>query len=815
MSSKSLPMETQEEKVYVAVGNDIQDGYKTLAWTLRKWNSQPISIVLLHVTYNISKDFVYTPFGKLPASAVSEEKLEVLRKYEQEQTDKLLSKYIAFCGKVKAEILKVEKYDEPIHKLIVDLTSGLRIGKLVMGTTFLKSSSWRSKSAISGSFYVHHYKPDFCELYIICGGKLVVLDGNIDKGFMEDDQGIMIAKIKEKPTLKHLLGKIFSENNPSRRKKGFFPPSTNQDSSQNQWEDNLQEIENYFQHLLSLNLDEVISQDEINDRLQTSPMEPNAPENTNADMNAAENMEALQNKIDEAYATIQLKRKEAKVNAERHEKAEWAIILCNTRAEELETLIKEEVTQRLEIEKLSDTEKEQLHEVIRDVEESKKRLNSLLELQTELSKKLQISSMARANAEAQLEKAVVTRAEMVTEIEELRRQRDVFRRRIEFCREKDALGMAARLSEIGCSYREYTAEDIRLATDNFSERLRLKSGGDWLNVYKGRINHSIVAIKMLNSANGLSQEDFQAKVRLLNDIRHPHLVAMMGFCSELKCIVFEYMHNGSLRDILCSSQRNCRKTNRNRVLGWYDRIRIAHEVCSGLAFLHSAKPRPIIHFQLTTSNILLDRNLVAKISGYGLTQRHDHYDLRSNIRAFGVLLMHMLTGRNWAGLIEDAMTVDRTALVRVLDEKAGQWPLEVAVELAGLSMKCLSVNHCLNIDLQIGTVMEELDELKKKADDLVARGGFEAVTNKNVKTDDSSDVPGVFLCPIFQEVMKNPHIAADGFSYELEAIEEWLKMGHDTSPMTNLSLKHKFLTPNHTLRSLIQEWQNKGSNLPC
>lgn len=61
--------------------------------------------------------------------------------------------------------------------------------------------------------------------------------------------------------------------------------------------------------------------------------------------------------------------------------------------------------------------------------------------------------------------------------------------------------------------------------------------------------------------------------------------------------------------------------------------------------------------------------------------------------------------------------------------------------------------------------------------------------------------------------MKNPHVAADGFSYELEAIEEWLKMGRDTSPMTNLKLKHKFLTPNHTLRSLIQEWHSKNSNI--
>ena len=62
-----------------------------------------------------------------------------------------------------------------------------------------------------------------------------------------------------------------------------------------------------------------------------------------------------------------------------------------------------------------------------------------------------------------------------------------------------------------------------------------------------------------------------------------------------------------------------------------------------------------------------------------------------------------------------------------------------------------------------------------------------------------------------QDIMKNPHVAADGFSYELEAISEWLATGHDTSPMTNLRLKHTDLTPNHTLRSLIQDWDNKRS----
>lgn len=59
--------------------------------------------------------------------------------------------------------------------------------------------------------------------------------------------------------------------------------------------------------------------------------------------------------------------------------------------------------------------------------------------------------------------------------------------------------------------------------------------------------------------------------------------------------------------------------------------------------------------------------------------------------------------------------------------------------------------------------------------------------------------------------MKNPHVAADGFSYELEAIEDWLWTGHETSPMTDSRLDHKFLTPNHSLRTLIIDWQSQQS----
>jgi hypothetical protein len=59
---------------------------------------------------------------------------------------------------------------------------------------------------------------------------------------------------------------------------------------------------------------------------------------------------------------------------------------------------------------------------------------------------------------------------------------------------------------------------------------------------------------------------------------------------------------------------------------------------------------------------------------------------------------------------------------------------------------------------------------------------------------------------VLQDVMRDPLIAADGFTYEAEAIREWLDSGHRTSPMTNLELSHRDLLPNHALRSAIQEW---------
>lgn len=219
---------------------------------------------------------------------------------------------------------------------------------------------------------------------------------------------------------------------------------------------------------------------------------------------------------------------------------------------------------------------------------------------------------------------------------------------------------------------------------------------------------------------------------------------MMGYCSKLNCIVYEYMHNGSLQDVLFSSPENLKGY---RVLKWHDRVRIAAEVCSAVCYIHEARPKPIIHGHLSPSNILLDRNFVAKVSGFGLNQcYYDESHVGWDIRAFGVLTMNLLIGRN---SVDEAMFTDTTGLVRVLDETAGPWPLDLAQELAGLVLRCLSINSRPNMNLKMITILEELAEIKKKADDLVARGGSGVNMGGSVE-EVCNDVPSCFLCPIFK-----------------------------------------------------------------
>jgi serine/threonine protein kinase len=75
-----------------------------------------------------------------------------------------------------------------------------------------------------------------------------------------------------------------------------------------------------------------------------------------------------------------------------------------------------------------------------------------------------------------------------------------------------------------------------------------------------------------------------------------------------------------------------------------------------------------------------------------------------------------------------------------------------------------------------------------------------------------SSAPPSFLCPINQEIMRDPVTCADGHSYERASIELWLAT-HNTSPKTGAQLPNNALNPNHALRNAIEEWLSANFKL--
>ncbi|XP_027192824.2 putative U-box domain-containing protein 50 [Cicer arietinum] len=369
---------------------------------------------------------------------------------------------------------------------------------------------------MNGLFYVHQHKPDFCELFIICGGKQVsprVKNGEIT---MEDDNGVKVAKMRDKMSFKDWLERMISDKTiDSNHKNSSRSPISSTYLEAHLEQNYIQEIENYLHELVSLNFEEGSFGQDNHDSFVT-PIEPYFQKLQISDnKSAAEKFEILTDKLNEAYNTIQVKRKEEKDNLEKHAKAEWAIYICNRREEEVEYLKSEELTRKDELKKEVNAENEKINKIRMSVEESKQRLHSLKELQLELQNKLHVSKLKFSEFETKLEKVNAARNEMLMKIEELSRQRDIMNKWIMFIKEKNVTKISTKVIENECGLREYTKEDIILATHNFSEHLRLKSCENWSNVFRGYIDHSNAAIKMLDSTLGLSQQDFQAKVNKL------------------------------------------------------------------------------------------------------------------------------------------------------------------------------------------------------------------------------------------------------------------------------------------------------------
>ncbi|GAY64256.1 hypothetical protein CUMW_232130, partial [Citrus unshiu] len=164
------------------------------------------------------------------------------------------------------------------------------------------------------------------------------------------------------------------------------------------------------------------------------------------------------------------------------------------------------------------------------------------------------------------------------------------------------------------TWRRTSYLDIRRATDEFNERNLLGTGG-FGSVYKGTLSDGTnVAIKIFNLQLERAFRSFDSECEILRNVRHRNLLKILGSCSNLdfKALVLEFMPNGSLEKWLYSH---------NYFLDILQRLNIMIDVGSALEYLHHGhSSAPIIHCDLKPTNILLDENMVAHVSDFGISK---------------------------------------------------------------------------------------------------------------------------------------------------------------------------------------------------
>ncbi|WJX50205.1 hypothetical protein P8452_36540 [Trifolium repens] len=276
---------------------------------------------------------------------------------------------------------------------------------------------------------------------------------------------------------------------------------------------------------------------------------------------------------------------------------------------------------------------------------------------------------------------------------------------------------------------QFSFAELESATDNFSATNLIGLGGSSY-VYRGRLKDgNIVAVKRLKDHGGPEADSACFKeIELLGRLHHCHLVPLLGYCLESKgkhvqrLLVFEYMTNGNLRDCLDGVS--------GKYMDWTTRVTIAIGAARGLEYLHEAAAPKILHRDVKSTNILLDKNWQAKITDLGMAKNLRSDDLpscsgsparmqgtfgyfapeyaiigraslESDVFSFGVVLLELISGRHpihktsgkeeslviWASpRLQDS----RRVITELVDPQLkGNFPEEEVHIMAYLAKECL------------------------------------------------------------------------------------------------------------------------------
>ncbi|XP_068663024.1 serine/threonine-protein kinase RIPK-like [Aristolochia californica] len=310
------------------------------------------------------------------------------------------------------------------------------------------------------------------------------------------------------------------------------------------------------------------------------------------------------------------------------------------------------------------------------------------------------------------------------------------------------------ISLVGSNLYIFRLAELRVITQNFSSSNFLGEGG-FGPVHKGQIDEKLrrgleaqpVAVKLLDLEGGQGHKEWLAEVIFLGQLRHPHLVKLIGYCceDEHRLLVYEFMPRGSLENHLFKRF--------SASLRWLTRLKIAVGAAKGLQFLHEEE-KPVIYRDFKASNVLLDSDYTAKLSDFGLAKdgpegddthvstrvmgthgyaapeyvMTGHLTAKSDVYSFGVVLLEMLTGRrsmdkmrpsreqNMVDWARSSLN-DPRKLTRIIDPKLeGQYSPKAAQKAAQLAYQCL--RHDPKSRPLMSAVVETLESLVKITDDI-------------------------------------------------------------------------------------------------
>ncbi|XP_020113001.1 U-box domain-containing protein 33-like [Ananas comosus] len=772
-----------------------------------------VALVLVHV--HCPPKMISIMGCRFPASKLKEQEVTAHRKLEMSSIYKTMNAYLNICSskKVRAEKVVIERDD--VGEGLVEIVADRGITKLVMGAASEKQYSRKMKMPKSKkALNVQRHARPSCAIWFVCKGNLICTREAGKQGFgmmqppiagqrsgfsrLEDQLFVALPLVRHKSLTwtpkpmqdiwKERKSSLTSDSNGETKAVTLLHEVSNV-STPSSWSSAEDSISDRWDDISSSN--GLKSSSEYVQRKEDDHQVVCPPHQLEKDLTNHKLYEKLRSALEEAE---KLKR-EVYEETCRRQRAERDLYEAMQKVKASDVLHIKEMKQKKEM------EEKLTREMVEAEKLRKQRDEALDELQNEHENKIALEHQ-NIHLELRIEELLLQRDDAVREAEELRKQK----------REQTATTQGT------VNVVEFSYSELQLATNDFDNSLKIGEGG-YGTVYKGFLHHTAVAIKILNPPTLHSQ--FYEEVNVLNKVRHPNLVTLIGVCMEFPALVYEFMPNGSLEDrLIC--------TNNTKPLTWQHRVRIMSEICSTLIFLHSSNLN-VVHGDLKPANILLDANYVAKIGDSGISRLSDQCNEKttlynkthpkgtfayvdpeyiitgnltpqSDVYSFGLVILRLLTGRSAFGLARDVgEAMGKGSLQAILDRSAGDWPFLQAENLAQVSLRCCEIKRKNRPNLA-SEVSKVLEAMMKSASLGLASLSFRSVS------EDGRGIPSYFICPILQEIMRDPVIAADGFTYEGEAILGWLESGHLTSPMTNLKLRHSELIPNHALRSAIQEW---------